>query len=248
MMFDNTIGKVEDLPPAIQAFYIDEAVETAEGEQYFLRLVPMPEIDGLDRLALFIEKGINDHILASAARVVAGRQWAFHDKYLSWMALEPPLPQRINNEAGEPVPDDPDTPLSESWVGGVTPEIYDQQLQHWQSLEPSPPADTVDSVLAEVNYHKRLRDNGRYQPITVNGLTYDADPESVKNIEGAVREWDALIADDQLIFAGLVVDGQMAWTMEDNTTHLVTKAMLREVLNALSVRASLLHAQYVRTK
>jgi hypothetical protein len=109
--------------------------------------------------------------------------------------------------------------------------------------------DTEPYSASEMNaIYKNIRDSGRYAPITVLGMTFDCDPESFKNIEGAVRSWGNLIADSQLISAGVVQGDKMYWTLEDNSSVLISKAVLEEVIAYTSIRASLLHVEYTTTK
>jgi hypothetical protein len=109
--------------------------------------------------------------------------------------------------------------------------------------------DTEPFSASQMNaVYKVVRNEGRYAPITVQGMTFDCDPESYKNIEGAVQSWGTLIADPQLISLGVVQGESMYWTLEDNSTVLLTKAILEEVVVSMSVRASLLHATYAASK
>lgn len=109
--------------------------------------------------------------------------------------------------------------------------------------------DTEPFSASQMNaVYKTIRNMGRYAPITVQGMTFDCDPESYKNIEGAVQSWDTLITDPQLISLGVVQGDKMYWTLEDNSTVLVTKAILAEVVASMTVRASLLHVAYTASK
>lgn len=152
---------------------------------------------------------------------VNGDKVRFRDSYLEWM-----------EECAE--------------VDEYNASLVDGQVAREYSVEPTYTATDTSVYLMQVA--KSARDTGRYAPITVDGLTYDATQEAYDNLQGVVNSWEVMIADQVLIDAGMVVDGQMYWTLADNSNVLVTKAMLEAVVTAIRVRAGLLHAQYQADK
>lgn len=99
---------------------------------------------------------------------------------------------------------------------------------------PITPADLIKSAKAE-------RDNGQYEPITVAGVTYDANELGQRNIESAIDNFE-------LLDAALRGDGTLDWTLENNTTKIVTKQQLIAVKNAVVLRYAGLHAAYTAFK
>lgn len=155
-----------------------------------------------------------------------GDKKTFHDDYLAWM-----------NECAEVDKYNESLIVDEE---GVMPEL--------RSYPPEPVYVETDASIYLMQVAKEARDTGRYAPITVDGLTYDATQEAYDNLQGVVSSWETMIADQALIDAGLVVDGKMYWTLANNSNTLVTKETLQAVVTAIRVRAGLLHAQYQADK
>lgn len=168
-------------------------------------------------------KDVIDTFIACA---IAGDKKAFHDAYIAWLdecvEVDAYNTSRVEDEEG--------------MLSPIRP--YPQ--------EPVYVATDAEQYLLKAA--KDDRDMGRYAPITVDGLTYDATQEAYDNLQGVVSSWEIMIADQTLIDAGMVVDGEMYWTLADNSNALVTKAMLETVVTAIRVRAGLLHAQYQAEK
>ncbi|MDO6708393.1 DUF4376 domain-containing protein [Photobacterium sp. 1_MG-2023] len=154
-------------------------------------------------------------------------RWMFHDEYLAWLSICQEI--TAQNDAREP---DEDT-------GELPPA---------QALPPEPVFSVQDAQPYLVTAAKQARDDGRYAPIIVDGHMFDADLQSYENITGTVTDWDILVADQMLIESGLIVDGQMKWTLANNSEILVTKADLAKVVRAIKTRAALLHREYQLVK
>lgn len=88
---------------------------------------------------------------------------------------------------------------------------------------------------------KDNRDNGQFEPIEVQGLTFDAHSEARTNISWAVKKFGVLDALNRS-------DGTLDWTLADNTVHPVTKELLIEVEDAIVIRKAVLHKIYTDLK
>lgn len=154
-------------------------------------------------------------------------RWLFHDEYLNWLFNCNEI--NAQNAAREP----------DEHTGELPPAL---------ELPSEPVFVEQDAQLYLVTAAKQARDDGRYAPITVDGHTYDANLQSYENITGTVTDWDILVNDQQLIDCGLIVDGQMKWTLANNTEILVTKADLEQVVSAIRTRSALLHREYQLVK
>lgn len=82
---------------------------------------------------------------------------------------------------------------------------------------------------------KAAREYLRFAPIVVDGHSYDADPESVMNVLGAIEL-------SSVIGPSFTVD----WTLSDNTVVTLTGDQLKAVGVAMADRTSRIH-QYSRT-
>ena len=165
---------------------------------------------------------------------INGDKKAFHDAYIAWLVDEPDIDDLQFYDTNE---DDSQT---------FNEPRFDQAVLDWENAEPVyTPTDARKYLMQAA---KGERDSGRYAPITVDGLTYDATQEAYDNLQGMVNSWEIMIADQTLIDAGMVSGDQMYWTLADNSSAPVTKAMLEKVVTAIRVRAGLLHAQYQADK
>ncbi|CAH0531835.1 hypothetical protein CTH30272_04083 [Allocatenococcus thiocycli] len=246
MMFE----LISDVPAAIAEFYkeeirneptgnmIDEEytyIDENEVEQTGTRSVPeYADVTYVVQVELGETKGWGDVervislnrpqtvIEKFVSLAVTGDKVQFRDAYLEWM--------------------DGCAKVDEYNASLVADEEGNMPESRVYSDEPTYIATDTGVYLTQVA--KGERDTGRYAPITVDGLTYDATQEAYDNLQGMVNSWEIMIADQALIDAGLVVDGQMYWTLADNSNVPVTKEMLAAVVNAIRLRAGLLHAQY----
>lgn len=271
-MFNNEIGKVEDLPIQIQPFYIDEVrsepLLDKDGEQV-MKEEPYEYIDengdtqtGTRPIPAFhnvnytVEKprwDLKSWDYVEQARnykakkhgilkACESEQWQYHDEFVEWYFR--PEPVRARDEFGEYIPDDPDTEVDESWVDGFTPEMYEAQLEPIDnSTDPAVKIHELDIAEAKME-----RDVGQYAPITVGVNTYDADIVSYKKMTGSIGSWDTLVNDAALIEAGAVLDGKLIWVLEDDSMVPLTKVELQEVIDAIAVRTAILQAQYSAVK
>ncbi|MCA2497776.1 DUF4376 domain-containing protein [Vibrio sp. 2175-1] len=240
---------ISDVPAAIAEFYVEDVrseptgnmieeeytyLDENEAEQTGTRQVPeyadvtyvvqieFGEVKSWSDVDRVIGLGKAQSVIERfVSLAVNGDKKQFHDSYVSWLEACAEV-DKYNAELadGEPAIDYPEEP------------IYT--------------ATDTSAYLMQVA--KSARDSGRYAPITVDGLTYDATQEAYDNLQGVVSSWEIMIADQALIDAGIVVDGQMYWTLADNSNVLVTKVMLEAVVTAIRVRAGLLHAQYQADK
>jgi hypothetical protein len=88
---------------------------------------------------------------------------------------------------------------------------------------------------------KLKRDEGQYEPITVAGVTYDANEQGQRNIKESIDNFE-------LLDAALRGDGTLDWTLADNKTKAVTKLELIAVKNAVVLRYAGLHLAYTAFK
>ena len=267
--------KIEDVPEAIAEFYTEEIRNEPTGEmvreeyeyidedgekQTGTRLVPemvdnvyvvkhvVSQSVSWDKVAQIIDlhKGTKDAVVGAFIDLaIMTDSWAFHDEYLEWYMAKPDAPERARDDEGQFIPDDPDTPENEAWVGGKT---HAELLEAWQNIEPIRIFSDANKKYAVARNAKYRRDVGRYAPITVDGLTYDADETAYANIQGSVNNWDTLVNDETLLAKGLVRDGTMLWTLADDSHTFVTKDQLEAVLSSLTLRAALLHVEYTESK
>lgn len=176
-------------------------------------------------------------------------KYNFHEEYLNWLRLCAAIDaqadslERARNEDGHNRPDEPDIlQADEAWEGSLLPEQI-------RASKPAPPVRSVrDGKEYLVALAKQERDDGEYRPITVDELTFDSDSKSYEKMKGAVESWEILMDDPELKAIGLVQDGQMYWTLADNTDVLIGKGTLQKVLAAIRVRAGILHAAYKHKK
>lgn len=236
---------LNDVPDPIQEFYVETVVQVPTGNYYtehyyedgvrksreveYLRdeiqvitnfsddLKSWDEVSNV--VSLGKPRSVIDTFIQGA---IENDKKTFHDAYIAWMVESDEVFEYNNSR----VPDEE----------GIIPPSRNFPL------EPIYVPTDADKYLLEVA--KGDRDTGRYAPITVDGLTYDATQEAYDNLQGMVNSWETMIADQALIDAGLVVDGRMYWTLADNSNVLVAKEMLAAVVNAIRLRAGLLHAQY----
>lgn len=173
---------------------------------------------------------------------------AFFNEYIQWFAHSVVIDEwaasveQARDEDGQFISDNPETPEDEAWVGGKSPEtILATKL-------PEPVPNYTDPTVYRVKHVKRLRDTGRYDVIEVAGRVYDADPQSYMNLTGTLESWTRLVADQSLIDAGIVKDGKMLWTLQDNSNVFLSKTQLQLVVDSIRVRAGVLHAQYQAAK
>lgn len=241
---------ITEVPTAIAEFYVEEVRSEPTGnnieEPYeyiddngdtqtsirlvpeyadvtYVVLLPFGETKSWDDVSRVVSLGKPRSVIDTFIEcAINNDRKTYHDAYVAWM-VECDEVLEYNNSR---VPDEE----------GIIPP------SRKFPLEPIYAPTDADKYLLEVA--KGDRDTGRYAPITVDGLTYDATQEAYDNLQGMVNSWETMIADQALIDAGLVVDGQMYWTLADNSNVLVTKEMLAAVVNAIRLRAGLLHAQY----
>lgn len=167
------------------------------------------------------------------ALAVNGDKQRFHGEYIAWM-----------EECAEIDADNEDLLAQQ-------PESEDGEEMEPVALRDYPKEPVYIATDTSIYFQKaakKARDDGRDNPITVGGLSFDADQEAYENLKGVVASWEAMIGDQSLIDAGLVVDGKMAWTLADNSIVMVTKEALQAVVDAIRIRAGLLHAQYQADK
>ena len=91
-----------------------------------------------------------------------------------------------------------------------------------------------EALLAEA---KATRDNGQYGNIEVSGMIFDANEQSQRNIEVAIRKFDLVST-----------DGFVYWTLADNTIIPLTLEQLISVEDAITLRFNQLHTDYTMTK
>ena len=260
-MFD----KLEDVPEVIKEFYLEQTIseqqfkdgepvlveesftylDEDEVEQLGINLVPVfednvyvvmqprPQSVSWQQVESIIElhKGTKDDVVNMFVVLAESTdKWAFHDNYIAWLKA---CAEVDLYNATEQLDD-------EGEVTQFEPRTYTDA--------PVMPDSSIKVKQCQVVGAKYKRDTGRYSPITVDGLTFDADVKAYENIKGSVDNWEILINDTGLLAIGLVDGSQMLWTLEDNSQDWVTKELLQKVLGAVSVRAGLLQAQYTGVK
>lgn len=265
-MFNNTQNVVTNLPVEIQPFYQDEyrseLIVDENGEpvlveesntyldedgtersvsrnvmQYepvaYVVMTSRPQHVTWEKVNQVIDKhaGARNEVVESFIELAAQTErWAFHDLFLTYLVEYERVDEYNNTEQLDPLLK---TPIE------FEPREY-----------PVKPifVESGNAAAARVTNAKYKRDVGRYAPITVDGLTFDADEKAYENITGTISNWESLLNDSQLIERGLVSDDKMIWTLHDNTQVSVDKSQLERVASALSVRAALLHVEYVQQK
>jgi len=115
--------------------------------------------------------------------------------------------------------------LNISFPRGTPPE-------GWSLHEPK-----LDSDLVEKERLKTQRDFGQFEPIEVNGLIFDADINSQRNIETAIRKFDLVS-----------VGGYVPWTLKNNTVEFLTKEDLIKVEDSITLRYLQYHKEYTEFK
>lgn len=205
-------------------------VPTYEDVAYVV-LAPRPQSVSWDKVNQIIEKhqGKRPDVVAKFTELAqATDKWRFHDEYLDWMN---DCIEVDNYNSTDQLDEDGEIIIFEQKEYPEEPTFIPHDIKPLQLVEA-----------------KAVRDEGRYAPITVDDLTFDADPKAYDNMKGAVGSWDILVQDLQLTDIGLVDGSQMLWTLADNSTAFVTKDVLERVLAGVSIRAGLLQAQYMQSK
>ena len=262
-MFNNELGYVIDLPEQIQPFYNDELrsepLLDEEGEQVMqekeyeymdengdthigTRLVPeyhdvnyTTEKTRWDLKSWdYVEKAKNyEAKINGIYKACEAEQWAYHDEYVEWYFR--PEPKRAQDENGQFIGDDPETPENEAWENGFTPEMYAAQL------EPVNNATEPEPVIAEL--HQELAIKTRYEAIydvlliTKGLIDIGAGKDGVLGIDNLK---DTLAA----VSLGMDTTNGVDWIMADNTVVTFEVADIEEAVVKFNTRKQAVFNNY----
>jgi len=118
---------------------------------------------------------------------------------------------------------------------------------NWLSLEPKKNTVFITKNI-KIKQGKLLRNNQRYSLIEVDGLTFDSDEQSYKNLVGSLANWTTLINDSSLLERQAIVDGKLLWVLADNSTVYLTQQQIQNVVDAIAVRVVNLQLDYMAVK
>lgn len=90
-----------------------------------------------------------------------------------------------------------------------------------------------DNKLATWEAIKAKRNELEVSAITVSGITYDADKDSILRMDQALSAFDVLPTLD--------VNNKLGWKTFDNQVVMLSKTELQEVRDEIAKRGSLLH-------
>jgi hypothetical protein len=195
-----TFTTLSEVPEKIKSFYWED-------EAGDLIILAKTEIDSVERLELFIAKGVQAHIEAAAERVAVGQKWQYFDKYHAYLndlaaanAFNDNLPVVGQDERGmdifaepKPIPDEPAT--MQDYTGAKILAPFLRPLFKQQRTE----------QVAKLT-------------VDIEGLIFDADEVSQDRMSRAI-----LVMND--------VETTL-WILNDNEPVDVTKAQLKAALKA----------------
>ncbi|AUR97361.1 protein of unknown function DUF4376 [Vibrio phage 1.238.B._10N.261.52.F10] len=258
-MFKETQGYVKDLPEVMQPFYLDElrsepllddnGEQVLQEEEYEyldengdtqtgVRMVPVfhdvnyvvekPRYDlkSWD----YVEKAKNyDAKMYGIHKACEAEQWAYHDEYVEWYFR--PEPKRAQDENGQFIGDDPETPENEAWENGFTPEMYAAQPEPINtSTEPEPIIEELHQELA-----KQTRDEAVKENISMFGGEWQVRDKDMINVQDAI---------DEAEFLGLPPEATEPWILADNSIRPTTALELKQIKSARAQHKSSVFAAY----
>ncbi|MBM7070873.1 hypothetical protein JQC92_02305 [Shewanella sp. 202IG2-18] len=163
---------LNDIPQPIAEFYQETEAELG----LVVELKPKGRIESLERLSLFIERGVDEHIKDAAKAVLNGEKWQFLDEYLFWLHSKPSEPELLRDDAGLILTDENNNQL---YVDGITPERYQELLANWQNSEPQHTERTVDDVLAATDYKTVMERQAKLKGVEFEGVMCSATKEDM---------------------------------------------------------------------
>jgi len=139
-------------------------------------------------------------------------------------------------------------PLAEEVYKWAFHDVYMSWLK--SGKEGSEPEYTDTTFYIDFNKvnGKYTRDRERYSLIEVDGLTFDSDEQSYKNLVGSLANWTTLINDSSLLERQAIVDGKLLWVLADNSTVYLTQQQIQNVVDAIAVRVVNLQLDYMAVK
>jgi hypothetical protein len=139
-------------------------------------------------------------------------------------------------------------PLAEEVYKWAFHDVYMSWLKSGkEGSEPEYTDTTFYTDFNKVN-GKYTRDRERYSLIEVDGLTFDSDEQSYKNLVGSLANWTTLINDSSLLERQAIVDGKLLWVLADNSTVYLTQQQIQNVVDAIAVRVVNLQLDYMAVK
>ncbi|AUR87159.1 hypothetical protein HYP58_gp13 [Vibrio phage 1.097.O._10N.286.49.B3] len=256
-MFNETQGYVKDLPVVMQPFYQDELRREPTGEQIeetyigfdadgnkveLVRMVdeyvdvnyvvekPRYDLKSWD----YVEKAQNyEAKINGIYKACEAEQWAYHDEYVEWYFR--PEPKRAQDENGQFIGDDPETPENEAWENGFTPEMYDAQP------EPIDTSTKPEPVIEEL--HQELAIQTRYDAIydvlliSKGLIDIGIGKDGVKGITNLTDTLDA-------IALGMDSSEGVMWIMADNVATLLQLEDIEEAVVKFNARKQAVFTAY----
>ena len=139
-------------------------------------------------------------------------------------------------------------PLAEEVYKWAFHDVYMSWLK--SGKEGSEPEYTDTTFYIDFNKvnGKYTRDRERYSLIEVDGLTFDSDEQSYKNLVGSLVNWTILINNAVLIERQAVVGAKLLWVLADNSTVYLTQQQIQNVVDAIAVRVVNLQLDYMAVK
>jgi len=139
-------------------------------------------------------------------------------------------------------------PLAEEVYKWAFHDVYMSWLKSGkEGSEPEYTDTTFYTDFNKVN-GKYTRDRERYSLIEVDGLTFDSDEQSYKNLVGSLVNWTILINNAVLIERQAVVGAKLLWVLADNSTVYLTQQQIQNVVDAIAVRVVNLQLDYMAVK
>ena len=256
-MFNETQGYVKDLPIVMQPFYDDVLRSEPTGEKIKETYIGYDEDGNEVEMVRMVDEYIDVNYTVEKPRydlkswdyvakaqnyeakingiykACEAEQWAYHDEYVEWYFR--PEPKRAQDENGQFIGDDPETPENEAWENGFTPEMYDAQL------EPVNGATEPEPVIAEL--HQELAIQTRYDAIydvlliTKGLIDIGAGKDGVLGIENLK---------DTLAAVSLGVDASkgVQWIMADNTVAVLEITDIEEAVVKFNTRKQAVFLAY----
>ena len=163
---------LSQVPEPIKHFYEEAEIQ----ESVIVQLKTKGRIESVERLKLFVERGVDEHIKGAALGVINAEAWQFHDDYIDWLNSEPKEPELLRDEAGLYVKGEEGNDV---YIDGYTPEQYQEDLEQYKASEPVEVARTLDDVLAETNYHKQKEKARKLKGVEFEGVMCSATKEDM---------------------------------------------------------------------
>lgn len=260
-MYNNTMGTLDSVPVALRGYYAEETRSEPTGEMVseeytfvdengdeqtgirevpefhdvtYTVLLPFGETKSWNEVDTVVSMGKASAVIKQFIKLaINGDHKEFHNSYIQWLSGKPSEPVRTRNDDGTYVPDDLETPESEAYEAGYTPEMYAVEYAEWEVTEPS--FVVTDTTTYYRTIAKAEREIIKESDIRVGGFMWQvaqADRDNMSETIGYAER------------NSINVDDTTNWITADNRIVAVSYKDLQDIKNAYVLRMDSLFKQY----